>query len=294
MLMLPQEIHIAVEDTLSKQVGKEVILHHQERIFGGDISESFCLTTSLGKFFLKLNSLSYLDNFQKESQNLQLLGDTNIFIIPETNFVSSTRNYAFLLMEYIESTEENETFWINFGESLAKLHSLSKEKYGLDYDNYIGGLKQSNRWEENWIDFFINQRLEKQLDLGKENGLIDEQLYSQFQDFYRKLPSLLPVEKPSLLHGDMWGGNHFADIDNRPVLIDPACYYGHREAELAFTVLFTPFSPKFYEAYNSTLPLASDWQERADIYNLYNLLVHANLFGPSYLSAVQTTLKKYL
>jgi fructosamine-3-kinase len=294
MLMLPQEVHITIEDTLSKKIGKEVILHHQERVFGGDISESFCLTTSLGKYFLKLNSLSYLDNFEKESRNLQLLEKTDIFVIPEVIVVGTTGRYAFLLMEYIESIDENEQFWTNFGEALAKLHSVSSKKYGLDNDNYIGGLKQSNQQRDNWVDFFIQERLEKQLVLGKENGIIDTRLYSKFQDLYQKLPSLLPTEKPALLHGDMWGGNHFADIDSRPVLIDPACYYGHREAELAFTLLFTRFSPKFYEAYHSNFPLADDWRERVDIYNLYNLLVHANLFGPSYLSRVQSTLKKYI
>ncbi len=292
--MLPQEIHIEIEDTLSKKLGKEIILHHQERVFGGDISESFCVTTSLGKFFLKLNSLSYLDNFEKESDNLQLLRNTGIFIIPDTLFVSSTGNYAILLMEYVESTEENDLFWTNFGESMARLHLISAEKYGLDYDNYIGGLNQSNRRIENWIDFFVTERLEKQLNLGKENNIVDEELYSKFQDLYRKLPSLLPIEKPSLLHGDMWGGNHFADIDSRPVLIDPACYYGHREAELAFTLLFTRFSHMFYEAYQSNFPLEGGWQERAEIYNLYYLLVHANLFGPSYLDRVHSVLYKYL
>jgi fructosamine-3-kinase len=145
-------------------------------------------------------------------------------------------------------------------------------------------LLQSNEYTANWIDFFIEKRLKAQAGLAFYNGEIPRSLYDKFNDLYNKLPELLPSEKPALLHGDLWSGNVIVGSNGHVSLIDPAVYYGNREAEIAFTKLFGGFSSAFYDAYNEAFPLEKGFEERIDIYNLYPLLVHVNLFGSGYIN----------
>ena len=119
-------------------------------------------------------------------------------------------------------------------------------------------------------------------------------LKKKLDKFYLKLPSLIPEEKPALLHGDLWGGNLVSDEKGYPCLIDPAVYYGHRESELAYTQLFDHFDRVFYESYHDVFPLSPGFDERADIYNLYPLLVHLNLFGGSYLRQAEAIVNRFI
>jgi len=184
-------------------------------------------------------------------------------------------------------------YWTDFGHKLAGLHRCSKENFGLDHDNYIGSLPQSNGSSSTWVEFFINQRLRVQLTLAKNGNNIPSQLLQSFDKLIQKIPDWLPEEKPALLHGDLWSGNVMVGSDGKVCLIDPAVYYGHREIELAFTTLFGGFDQSFYHAYNEEFPLAQGYEDRFDIYNLYPLLVHVNLFGSSYLSGIQTILDRF-
>jgi fructosamine-3-kinase len=173
------------------------------------------------------------------------------------------------------------------------LHKNYGASFGLDHNNYIGSLKQQNNRKANWVEFFIEERLSVQLKLACDYGRIDHALLKKFESLSVKASSIIPPEKPSLLHGDLWSGNIIADENGQPCVIDPAVYYGHREAEIAFTKLFGGFDPEFYHAYQEQFPLPDGFAKRVDLYNLYPLLVHANLFGGSYLKQAISILNLY-
>ena len=155
-------------------------------------------------------------------------------------------------------------------------------------------MHQSNAKNENWLDFFIQNRLLAQAGLAYYNQLVDKKLLNDLELLGAKLPSLLVHEPPALIHGDLWSGNFMINNTGEVSLIDPSVYYANREAEIAFTLLFGGFQDRFYESYFDAFPVEKGFAERAAIYNLYPLLVHVNLFGGSYISGVQKILKKYL
>jgi fructosamine-3-kinase len=163
----------------------------------------------------------------------------------------------------------------------------------LDHDNYIGSLRQFNKYQSTWTEFFIEQRLNIQLKLAFDNGLAKSDWTKQFESLYKKLSSLLPEETPSLLHGDLWSGNLITDEHGGPCLIDPAVYYGNREADLAMTKLFGGFADEFYSVYEANSRIAPGYNDRLDLYNLYPLLVHVNLFGSSYIPSVDAILRRF-
>jgi len=196
--------------------------------------------------------------------------------------------------ENINSSATNKTFWTDFGHQLASMHSISNDQFGFDEDNYIGSLHQSNTRHSDWISFFVEERLEKQVCLAYENKRIDKLLIRSFEHLYGKLGRLFPAEDPALIHGDLWSGNYMVDSEGAPCLIDPAVHYGHREVELSFTKLFGGFDSSMYMAYNEVFPLENGFDERVDLYNLYPLMVHVNIFGGSYLRSVQSILKKFV
>ncbi len=185
------------------------------------------------------------------------------------------------------------TYWETLGQSLAVLHSHTQPTFGLHFDNYIGSLPQTNTLTANGYDFFFEHRLLPQAGLALYKGLLSKKSYDALFRLRDRLPELFPNERPALLHGDLWSGNVLINEDNKPALIDPAVYYGFREAELAFTRLFAGFDDRFYDAYDEAFPLQNGFNERVAIYNLYPLLVHVNLFGSGYVSGVERVLKQF-
>lgn len=291
--MLPDSLQMAVENALADSLGSSIRLHAAEPVGGGCIHNAQKLETNAGEFFLKYNRVGEKANFQAEMAGLLLLGDAATLRVPKAISVGETGNHAFLLMEYIPTGARRREFWEEFGMGLAALHRQSAEGYGLDHANYIGRLPQRNTWKSTWVDFFIEERLETQLRLAERKGLASSKLRSQFEALYPRLSALMPVEPPSLLHGDLWSGNFMTDGEGHPTLIDPAVYFGHREIEIAFTQLFGGFSSAFYEAYHAAWPLQAGWQERVDLFNLYPLTVHLNLFGTGYLPQIQSILRRF-
>ncbi len=162
------------------------------------------------------------------------------------------------------------------------------------FNNFIGSLQQNNEFHENWIEFFVEKRLRPQFGLAYYNKLIDVSYLRHLDKLPQALERIFPKEKPSLLHGDLWSGNAMRDKSGNPCLVDPAVYYGHREMELAFTKLFGGFDSSFYHAYEEAFPLEIGFKDRKDIYNLYPLMVHVNLFGTSYLSGIDKVLERIL
>jgi len=292
--MLPNKIHDAVEDFLNSRSDVPVNISTVAPVSGGSINKAFKLKTNTGKFFLKYNhALKFPQMFEKEAKGLSLLSSAGEIEIPEVLHYGEAGQDAFLLLGYIESVEQVHDFWEDFGCRLAKMHSHHAQKFGLDHDNYMGSLHQHNTFHNNWTEFFIEERLGRQIKLARENGAIGRSDIRGFESLYKRLDDIFPETLPSLLHGDLWSGNFMVNAQGRACLIDPAVYYGHPEIDIAMSKLFGGFNPKFYEAYNEHNPLEKGWENRLDIYNLYPLMVHVNLFGGGYLGSVQRIIGRF-
>jgi len=265
-------------------------------VSGGDINRAYRIKTATGDYFMKVNNNAQATPmFLAESEGLVLLANTlGSSHVPQTHFFGNAHGEGFLIMEWIDTGEKHTDHSQEaLGRLLASLHRQQADTYGLDHNNFIGQLPQCNARTSSWTDFFIEQRLQKQLELART--LVDgTRLPRGFDRLFSNLDDLYPSERPALLHGDLWSGNYLVDTTGTPILIDPAVYYGHREVDIAMTKLFGGFSKGFYDAYHETYPLQHGWEERVDLWNLYPLLVHLNLFGRSYLRAIQNNLKQYI
>lgn len=292
-MSIPGSILDQIRRWLANRYGFPCRIHGHRRLAGGCIHHAVGLETSEGMFFLKWNNADQAGNFSAEQRGLRLLAEhtKNFTAVPLT--YGSNDHFSFLLTEFIEQGSPAPDFWRDFGERLAGLHRNTAPLFGLDHDNFIGRLPQSNRQHPDYVSFFTRERLRPQVQRAQVAGLIGTETGRAFERLFGLLPELLPDEPPALLHGDLWQGNFLCGPEGRAVLIDPAVYYGHREAEIAFTQLFGGFSPEFYAAYEESFPLAAGWRERTSLFNLYPLLVHLNLFGRSYLPEIKQILNVY-
>ncbi len=281
-------------EVLLQSFGASCRLIEASPVSGGCINHAVALKSTCGHYFLKWNNQEMSDMFLKEMEGLKVLRSVNLVSIPKPYQTGIIDGKSYLLLEHIEGNNRSPQFWSDFAQRLASIHSNTAEQFGLDHHNYIGRLPQSNRWDINWIDFFIEQRLLTQLKLGQKNGYISSALMNKFEALFKKLSGLIPSETPALIHGDLWSGNYMTGSDGLVCLIDPAIYYGNREVEIAFTRLFGGFSEVFYDSYNEVQPLLPGFEDRTDLYNLYPLLVHVNLFGSSYLSGITTILSRFV
>jgi protein-ribulosamine 3-kinase len=286
----PNEIY---EQILFKTVGPFAQLKSSSLIAAGNHNQGVRLDTSEGSFFLKLNFDHERDILVKEAQGLKKLRKSTFLKVPDTYGYGRMDDYNYLLSEFIPSSRQHLDYWEDLGMGLAHLHLNSSPNFGWEEDNYIASLPQKNQLFDNWLDFFIEQRLEPLLGKAYFDRLIPLDFLKKFQTIYPKLGSLFPKEKPALLHGDLWSGNVICDYEGKPCLIDPATYYGHREMDLAFSRLFGGFDSRFYEAYDSILPLEPGFESRMSVYNLYPLLVHLNLFGTAYLPGIEKILQRF-
>jgi len=264
-------------------------------VSGGDINEARRLETPLGKFFLKMNTVAHAHcMFAAEAKGLQLMADARALRIPEVIGSSTEGSTGWLLMEFMEQGRRRPDFWRSFGEGLAAMHRTRGEQYGLDHDNFIGSLPQSNTQHKHWVEFYIAERLQPQVEMALQSNKFNTSDQQNFENLYEKLPQLLPEESPALIHGDLWSGNFLADERGAPVLIDPAVCFASREMDIAMSLLFGGFDQKFYDAYHDTYPLLPGWEERVDLYQLYYLLVHVNLFGGGYVGSVQRIVRRFV
>ena len=256
-------------------------------VAGGSINRAFRADLAGGrKLFVKAHVTAPAEMFEREAEGLAALAGAGSLRVPRDPLPGAAEGVSFLIMEWIDGGSPGEGFFERFGRRFARLHRASSEggRFGFPHDNWIGATPQPNQWSESWVGFWRQHRLGFQLGLARENGLSDRALDRLGDRLLARLGEWidLPGEPPCLLHGDLWGSNYLADERGEPVLIDPACYYGHREADLAMTRLFGGFSPEFYAAYEEEWPLPPGSGERLAIYELYHLLNHLNLFGRSY------------
>lgn len=279
-----------IQDLIQSLTGLKENIRQIQTVSGGDINQAYRIETTGKSYFIKVNNrIAYPDMFELEADGLNMLGNNTPQVLASGSFEKD----IFLLTEWIESGQNDKTAQENLGRVLARIHRKKDANFGLSYHNYIGRLHQPNYPCNNWTDFFIEQRLDYQLRLASEKKLIAKQVLMNFENLFKRVSDLYPTEPPSLLHGDLWKGNYIISSDSKPVLIDPAVYYGHREMDIAMTHLFGGFSPDFYYAYNEQFPLQPGWDERFSFWNLYPLLVHLNMFGSSYLPEIKECLKKW-
>ncbi len=278
--------------------GNPIQIKSFEAIGGGCINETQALKLSNGeRVFLKSNSSAPKNFFTAEADGLRLLERSkNGPSVPRPLGISTESNPQFLLLEYIESSSPKVGFASRFGQALAEMHRETQEQYGLDYDNFIGKTVQKNDLESDGLVFFREHRIRFQQELARKTRGLPTYIDKRLDLFCEKLETLINLkdEKPALLHGDLWSGNHFPSHDQVPYIFDPAVYFGLREADLAMTEMFGRLPEEFYSAYHEVFPTEPGYTERKDIYNLYHLLNHYNLFGGSYLEQADQTVRSFL
>lgn len=288
--MIPQSIRIVLENRF------DILINDEQTVSGGSINRAHKLLTNQGPLFLKWNQSTPDDFFKVEAKGLELLGSagTNLRIpkVIASQKPDSTTP-GFLLMEYIPEGSGNSSDSFTFGAELAKLHNIKGEYFGLSYENYIGSLPQKNGEYGDWTSFFVEKRMNPQLKMAIDSGKLSQNILNHWKRLINQLDDLLPPTKPSLIHGDLWGGNYLFDENGIAVLIDPAVYYGHPEMDLAFSKMFGGFSDSFYKGYESVNSLTEGFSDRVPIYNMYPLLVHVNLFGGHYRSQFERFIHKF-
>lgn len=280
--------------TLSAALNSQINIEQAKVLHGGSINSTYRLYTNEHSILLKLNVNQSSDFFEKEASGLNSLRENSAFRIPEVHAVGSHQQTQYLMMEYITEGKATPSSWKDLGVRLAELHQNSYSGFGWTTNNYIGSLNQRNDLVDNWIDFFVHHRLGFQSQLAHRHGILSSQIMHQLDTLYMKLPELMSAEPPALLHGDLWSGNHLLSDSQQNVLIDPAVYFGHREVDIAMMHLFGGFPKSVFDAYHAAYPLTKGWESRIDLFNLYPLLVHVNLFGASYASRVARILDRYL
>jgi protein-ribulosamine 3-kinase len=292
---VPSSLLAQLKMSLPGLLGNDFYIKDFSFASGGCINHGGKLETSKGPFFIKWNDAAQFPSmFEAEVKGLAMLKKVKVIHIPEVIVRGEAGTFQYLVLAYTNGAVRNKKFSSELGEAVAWIHKVSSEEFGLDHSNYIGSLKQFNVQTKSWIDFFIEQRLQRQVEFLEKNSNFFYKLKIDFESLYQKLPGLLHQEKPSLVHGDLWSGNVMVNENGSPSLIDPAIYFGNREVDLGMTHLFGGFSKEFYESYQAIFPLENDYETRFEIYNLYPLLVHVNLFGGGYLQQVQRILKKFI
>ncbi|HTR81247.1 MAG TPA: fructosamine kinase family protein [Bacteroidota bacterium] len=261
-------------------------------IGGGSISTVMRATLADGESVFVKTAPQSKDIFVKEGNGLRELAKSAAIKVPRVLFVDE----EILILEYLPSQapSNRKKFFQVFGEKFSRLHRTTSPTFGFSEDNYIGSTPQPNTPPAfSWREFYFTRRLEFQYRLAEKNGYADSTLAKLFGEVGRAIDRLIPEdgEPPALLHGDLWRGNFLCLENNAPALIDPAVYYGHREADLAMTILFGGFDDSFYAAYDEAYPLNPGWQRRGAVYKLYHLFNHLNLFGEGYYGQVVGTMK---
>jgi len=303
---LAAELRAAVEAALAERDGRPASVVADRAVSGGCIHDSRLLELEDGRrVFLKSDASAPPDVFEREAEGLAALAAAGALRVPRHPLPGRAGDVTFLLMEAIPTGSPGSGFWEDFGRRFAHLHRTTAGQggtgdagtglCGFAHHNYLGGTPQPNPWTASWVDFYRRHRLAHQLHLARDRGRATDDVLRLGDRLLDRLDDLIEVddEPACLLHGDLWSGNFLADDAGAPVLIDPAAHYGHREADLAMTSLFGGFDRRFYAAYEETWPLPAGSDRRQEIYQLYHLLNHLNLFGGGYLDGCLRVLRRY-
>jgi fructosamine-3-kinase len=262
---------------------------------GGCINAAFLLEDDVRRFFVKTNAPGHAGMFEAEARGLDELARAAAIRVPRPVCCGSAGGHAYLVLEYIEMGSGKGKTAQRLGEQLAALHRTTAPRFGWDIDNTIGATQQPNGWLGDWVDFWRERRLGFQLRLAARHGLRGS-AQAKGERLLQAVPAFFASyrPRPSLLHGDLWGGNWGADSADNPVVFDPAVYYGDREADLAMTELFGGFPGDFYRSYAESFALDSGYPARRTLYNLYHVLNHYNLFGGGYGAQAERMMEQLL
>ncbi|MEY4383140.1 MAG: hypothetical protein RI995_682 [Bacteroidota bacterium] len=294
MSQQPKEQYQFVEEIIQNHIPNAGKIQELEFFYGGNFNLAVRIKIDSGEFFIKWNLGEHKGLFEAEAKNLQLLASTKTVSVPQVIAFGTHQEKEFLIMESIHSIEKSSEYFTDLGIHLASLHRTTHPKgFGLDFNNFIGASEQKNDWNADGIQFFIENRLVFQMEKALYDRKIDNKLVKKFEHFFTEIPSIFPKESSALIHGDLWTGNTMVNEKGLATLVDPTCYFGFREAEIAFTTMFGGFDESFYGAYHEVFPLEKGFHTRIPYYNLYHLLVHVNLFGEGYIPTIETILKPF-
>jgi len=259
---------------------------------GGCINEATIVSGAETSYFVKFNSATALPMFEAEQQALTELAAADAIRVPEPLAHGVAADRSYLILEALPFGSPQTGSWEAMGRQLARLHRTTADRFGWHRDNVIGSTPQPNAWTEDWPEFFRDQRLGYQFQLAGKNGFT----FTHSDQLLEQVEGLLEGHRPapSLLHGDLWSGNASFLDDGTPVIFDPASYYGDREADLAFSEFFGGFPESFYQAYEKECPLNPGYERRKELYNLYHVLNHANLFGGGYAGQAERIINSLL
>lgn len=278
-----------MRDHLEAALGARIAA--SQSVGGGSINQAARLELEDGRVvFVKSNPDAPPDMFPEEARGLEALGAVDGAPPVPAVLVADDRIIA---MEYFAPGPVSPDGWARFGHALATLHRTTAPAHGFDADNYIGSTPQPNPWSDNGVSFFAEHRIGFQVTLAARRGLLPRRTARTAESLCQRLGDLIPEQPPSLSHGDLWSGNVLGRADGQVALVDPAAHFGLREADLAMTRLFGKLPEPFYSAYDDAWPLPSGAAGRVDLYNLYHVLNHLNLFGSGYLGQAEAILHKY-
>ncbi len=298
--MLPQALTETLASTLSAPV------HAVQCLGGGAISNVARISVGRERYVVKWFTQApstppgWPSPFAAEAYALAKIEVTNTVRVPHVVVQAEAQDHCppFILLQWIEqhAQADQRAAGETLGQQLAALHRVGAHAFGWEHGNYIGLAPQPNTWTTSWTQFWAEQRLGAQMNLLQQAGRLSPQRAQRLEELIQWLPTWIDdqVVQPSLLHGDLWGGNWLISTNNTPVLIDPAAYYGDREAELAMCHLFGGFPPRFFRAYDEAWPPAPGRDECIPLYQLYHLLNHLLGFGESYSAHVDAVLRRYV
>ncbi|GAB3795929.1 fructosamine kinase family protein [Virgibacillus kimchii] len=278
-----------------QQMDANDAVHSVRAVTGGDINEAYYVRSLNREFFVKLNRSVDKAFFEFEKKGLERINQTDTIHVPDVYgiYTDEEKNIPMLWMEWITGEKSTLTDdWL--GERLADMHLKEGKAFGLDEKSFIGKLEQDNQMMDNWAYYYRDYRLAGQLEIGMNHKTITGRRKEMLMALMENIDRWIPKNPlPSLLHGDLWGGNWMVGKKGNPYLIDPSVLYGDHEFEIAFTELFGGFSHRFYDAYTSVYPLSDTYEDKKPLYQLYYLLIHLNMFGESYGPSVDRILQRY-
>lgn len=278
---------------ISSISGKEFFVNSRRTVSGGCINQGYAVTDGDRTFFVKLNSASQVAMFEAEALGLKQMLATATIRVPQPICWGITNESAYIVLEWLELGRGGTPAWADMGRQLAAMHARSSSQaFGWEINNTIGSTPQINTWTTDWVEFYTHHRLGYQFQLARRRG----GRFPQQEKLLAAIGQILAGHQPSpsLVHGDLWGGNAAFTSTGEPVIFDPATYYGDREVDVAMTELFGGFPAAFYQGYNEILPLDSGYERRKILYNLYHVLNHFNLFGRSYESQANEAIARLL
>jgi len=273
----------SIQNGLSASLGKVTEIQWVRKLAGGDINQAALIRSGETQWFVKYHEHAPHDMFATEAQALAELLEQGVIKVPSPVAQGTDGKISWLVLEYLELSPMGPASLL--GEQLAALHNIPREYFGWTSDNYIGTTPQINARCDNWAEFWSQHRLRPQFVMAGSAGTAGS-LLNKGERLLQSMDQFMQGHQPSasLLHGDLWAGNKAFSFDGQPVIFDPASYYGDRETDIAMTELFGGFEPAFYAAYRAHSPLPDGYRLRRDLYNLYHMLNHLNLFGGGYLS----------